>query len=117
MTEQYFPPIRYGDDWIVLTSSESEASDGFQCATAALSRILIEINTEKSGIGSLEEESIVFLGHKIGVSGIDADLKGWQRFAKALGDFKNARTPEDLSRARNELVQLKSFYRNAGRIE
>jgi group II intron reverse transcriptase/maturase len=117
MIEQHFPPIRYGDDWIVLTSSESEAADGFQCAAAALSRIFIEINAEKSGIGSLEEESIVFLGHKISASGIDADLKGWKRFAKALGDFKNARTPEDLSHARGELTQLKSFYRNAGRIE
>jgi group II intron reverse transcriptase/maturase len=116
MTAQHFPPIRYGDDWIVLISGESEAADGFQCAAAILSRILIEINTEKSGIGSLEEESIVFLGHKISASGIDASFNGWQRFARALGNFKNARTPEELSRARSELIHLKSFYRNVGTI-
>jgi group II intron reverse transcriptase/maturase len=117
MTEQHFPPIRYGDDWIVLASSESEASNGFQCATAVLSRILIDINVEKSGIGNLEEECVVFLGHKIDSASIDADFKGWRRFAKALGDLKNARTSEELSRARSELHHLKSFYCNVGRIE
>jgi group II intron reverse transcriptase/maturase len=116
MTYQRFPPIRYGDDWIVLLSSESEAIEGFQCASAALSRILVDINTEKSGIGSLEEESILFLGHKIGASAIDAGPNGWKRFAKALSDLKNARNPAEFSRARAELSHLKSFYRNVGKI-
>jgi group II intron reverse transcriptase/maturase len=114
---QRFPPIRYGDDWIILTSSEAGAADGFQCASAALSRILIDINTEKSGIGNLEEESIVFLGHKIDASSIDAGPNGWKKFSKAVSDLKNARNPEEFSCARGELLHLKSFYRNAGKIE
>jgi retron-type reverse transcriptase len=111
-----FPLIRYGDDWVTLTRSEAEAVDGYRTAESSLSRLLIEINSEKSGVGNLEEESIVFLGHKIDAAGIDAGPKGWQRFARAVGDFKSARTPEELSRARSELNSLKAFYRNAGII-
>jgi hypothetical protein len=111
-----FPLVRYGDDWVTLTRCENEADDGYRTAEAALSRLLIEINVDKSGIGNLKEESIVFLGHKIDANGIDAGPNGWRRFARALGDFKSARTQDELSRARSELNSLKSFYRNAGTI-
>jgi group II intron reverse transcriptase/maturase len=116
MLHNRFPLVRYGDDWIVLTDCEASAVDGFHLASASLSRLLIEINPEKSGVGNLEEESIVFLGHKIDAASIDAGPNGWRRFAKAVGDFKNARTPEEFSHARAELTHLKSFYRNAGTI-
>jgi hypothetical protein len=85
-------------------------------ASAMLSRLLIDINTDKSGIGNLEEESVVFLGHKINAASIDAGPRGWRRFAKALSDFKNAKTVKELSQARAELCHLKSFYRNAGTL-
>ncbi|GHV28311.1 hypothetical protein FACS1894167_04990 [Synergistales bacterium] len=111
-----FPVVRYGDDWAALTRSETEAADGYRTADSSLSRLLIEINTEKSGIGNLQEESIVFLGHKISADGIDAGPNGWRRFAQAVGDFKNARTPDELSRARAELNSLKSFYRGVGTV-
>ncbi|GHS92352.1 hypothetical protein AGMMS50276_00030 [Synergistales bacterium] len=117
MLSNHFPLIRYGDDWVTLTRSEDEAEDAYRTAEAALSRLLIEINTQKSGIGSLEEESIVFLGHKIDANGIDAGPNGWRRFARALSDLKSARTQDELSRAKGELNSLKSFYRNAGTIQ
>jgi group II intron reverse transcriptase/maturase len=116
MTYHRFPPVRYGDDWLVLTGCKLEAVEGFHCASSVLSRLLIEINTGKSGIGNLEEEKILFLGHKINATTIDAGPNGWRKFAKAVGDFKSARSSEDLSRARAELSHLKSFYRNAGAI-
>ena len=77
MLSHRFPLVRYGDDWLTLTPSEKEAVDGFQMASEVLSRLLIEINTDKSGIGNLEEESVVFLGHKINAMSIDAGPRGW----------------------------------------
>ena len=116
MLSHGFPPIRYGDDWIILSDNESAAAEAFQIAAASLSRLYISINSEKSGIGNLEEESVVFLGHKIDATGIDASAKGWKRFAQALGKLENARTPEEATQARALLSNLKSFYRNAGKI-
>ena len=116
MLSRRFPLIRYGDDWIALSDSENAAVEAFQIAAASLFQLRIDINSEKSGIGNLEEEYIVFLGHKIDSTSIDACAKGWKRFAQALGKLENARTPEDAARARALLGSLKSFYRNAGRI-
>jgi group II intron reverse transcriptase/maturase len=114
MLSFHLPLIRYGDDWIAMTHTEAEAVEGFRVAAASLSRLCIDVNKEKSGIGNLEEESILFLGHKINVTSIDAAPKGWQKLIKAVGDFKNARTPEEIMQTRARLIHLKSFYRNAG---
>ena len=85
-------------------------------AAASLSRLCINVNTEKSGVGSLEDESVVFLGHKIDSISVDACAKGWKRFARALDKLENARTTEEATQARALLSSLKSFYRNAGKI-
>ena len=117
MLSHSFPLVRYGDDWIVLSGSESTAADAFHTAAASLSRLYININSEKSGVGNLTEECVVFLGHKIGATGVDACAKGWKRFATALDKLENARNPKEATHARTLLSNLKSFYRNVGRID
>lgn len=117
MLRHRYPLIRYADDWLILTRSEGEATEAFFTARAQLSTLLIQMNQTKSGIGDLNQESVIFLGHKIDAHRIDAGPKGWRRFADALTELKRARTESEITLARSKLSGLRSFFRNAGIIE
>ena len=111
------PVIRYADDWLVLVKNEREAAEAFHVAQAVLSTLLIQINEEKSGIGDLNRENILFLGHTINAHNIDAGPNGWKRFADALRELKSARSKSEVIAARGKLSNLRSFYRGAGDID
>lgn len=111
------PIVRYADDWLVLTKDERQAESAFHVARGILSTLLIEINPRKSGIGSLENEDILFLGHRINARSIDADPRGWARFADALRLLKSARGQAEAAQARGKLSSLRSFYRNVGEVQ
>lgn len=117
MFNQGFPLIRYADDWVVLVESEQMASDAFHVAQSTLSLLSIELNSKKSGIGDLQEEAILFLGHKIDALHVDAGPNGWRRFASALSTLKTARGEQEVVQAKGQLTQLCSLYRHSGRID
>ncbi len=112
-----YPLIRYADDWVVLVESEEGATDAFYLAQSALSLLCIELNPQKSGIGDLQEESILFLGHRIDSLRVDAGPNGWRRFADALSTLKTARGNQEMIQAKGQLAQICSLYRHSGRID
>lgn len=117
MLSQGYPLIRYADDWVVLVESEREATDAFHLVQSALSLRCIELNQQKSGIGDLQEESILFLGHRIDALRIDAGPNGWHRFADALSTLKTAQGQQEIAQAKGQLAQIRSLYRHSGRID
>ena len=116
MLQNGFPAIRYADDWLLLVGSEEEADTALGTARGVFSTMNIRMNLDKSGIGDLRNEKVEFLGHRIDSLHVDADPRGWKRFAEALVKFKNANDSSEMLEARSKLSGIKAMYRNAGEI-
>ncbi len=108
--------IRYGDDWLILLESGEEALRCFENAVDALSRLKIDINREKSGIGDLRRAEIIFLGHRIGANRIEAGPNAWEWLSRALRDYKTSGDERIRRRAKGELINIQSAYRKSGEI-
>jgi RNA-directed DNA polymerase len=65
MSDLGYDVIRYGDDWICMSRDRQGAVERLKAARQILSGLKIEINPEKSGIGNLRGNTILFLGYEI----------------------------------------------------